>query len=356
MVMIMPKRKKPAEPDYVFTPSDSEKLIVQKSNPLQNLSESDLSLCEFKILDAYLGRINSHEPDKRYVRFSKGELEEILGVSRIPRAELEQRLKSLFTAVKIYDENKPNGFTYVGLFSRAEAFRDDDGLWQVDLACTPEAMEYIFNIEQLGYLRYALKNISGLSSRYSYFLFLYLMNNSFRGTWNISIAELKSVLNCKADIYEEFKFFNAKILKVCCAEINEKTNLSFEYEPDGKVGRKYTEIKFTVKSVVRLEDGEDYEEDESGKEQEPAYDIERHKGEDLMNLLAEACDFEFTYDEMTVLRDLIVDLVPGNDADRNLRRYEYLQRTVHLMNTRSKGEIRNRFMYLRKMLQTVLDG
>ena len=51
-------------------------LLVQKSHPLMKLSE--LSLAEFKILDVYLSRINSRNPEDRTVCFEKGELEELL--------------------------------------------------------------------------------------------------------------------------------------------------------------------------------------------------------------------------------------------------------------------------------------
>ena len=58
-------------------------LLIQKSNPLLSLSETGLTLAEFKILDAYLGRINSHDPEKRFIRFEKGEIERLLDVSQI---------------------------------------------------------------------------------------------------------------------------------------------------------------------------------------------------------------------------------------------------------------------------------
>ena len=88
----MPKRKKlPKIPDYTGVPTDENKLMVQKSNPLQSLSETGMSLAEFKILDAYLSRINSHDEEKRYVRFEKGELERLLGVSRILKNDLKRR-------------------------------------------------------------------------------------------------------------------------------------------------------------------------------------------------------------------------------------------------------------------------
>ena len=41
----MPRRTKlPTIPDYTGIPNDEKKLIVQKSNPLQSLSETNLSL------------------------------------------------------------------------------------------------------------------------------------------------------------------------------------------------------------------------------------------------------------------------------------------------------------------------
>ena len=167
----MPRRKRlPKIPDFTGIPSNECKLVVQKSNPLKTLSETGMSLVEFKILDAYLSRIDSHNPDKRFVRFEKGELEKILGVKRILKDDLDSRLDGLFKTVTIRDKHKDRGFTKIGLFERAEAKQDDEGLWQVDLVCTPSAMEYIFNIEVMGYLPYMLKNIFELTSRYSYVL------------------------------------------------------------------------------------------------------------------------------------------------------------------------------------------
>ena len=60
-----------------------DKLTVQKSLPLFALWRSELTLAEFKILDTYLSRIDSHKPEKRAVMFEKGELEKILGVKTL---------------------------------------------------------------------------------------------------------------------------------------------------------------------------------------------------------------------------------------------------------------------------------
>ena len=247
----MPRRKKlPVIPDYKGAGKEPNNLLVQKSNPLLSLSETGLTLAEFKILDAYLGRINSHDSEKRFIRLEKGEIERLLGVSQIKPADLEKRVKNLFQTIKIKDNNKRNGFTLIALFEKAECYQDEDGLWQVDLGASPSAMEYIFNPERLGYLRYNLRNVVKLTSRYSYVLFLYLeQNRHMHLSWDVPLDELKAYLRCTADSYTGYKEFNDKILKKCSSELNEKTDCKFTYEPI-KRGRVVKAVRFTLKPLA----------------------------------------------------------------------------------------------------------
>lgn len=239
----MPKRN--TLPRLPEGENKAEMSCIQKARPLQSLAETGLTLSEFKIIDAYLSKIDSHKPEERSVLLEKGKLEEYLEVDRIREEELEKRLSHLFQTVKIKDKNKPKGFKLVNLFEKAEAVQDENGTWQVTLTCTPSAMEYIFNIENIGYLRYHLHNVVNLTSRYSYVLFLYVIDNKFRGTWAVGVDELRNILNCKSQWYEQFKFFNKEILKKCTEEINAKTDVKFAYEPI-RAGRRVTGIKFTV--------------------------------------------------------------------------------------------------------------
>lgn len=231
-----------------------DKLIVQKSNPLLSLSQSKLTLAEFKILDTYLARINSREPKNRIVKFGKGELEKLLGVDRIKIKELDDRLENLQSStVYIPDPTVKKGFRRVTLFEMSHAEQDDDGLWSVELMCTPTAMQYFFNIEQLGYLRYKLRCVTSITSRYTYIMFLYLEQNRFRKSWEVDLEELKLLLNCTAERYNSFKFFNAEVLKRVQKELNEKTECHFTYEPIKKA-RKVVAIKFTLQTISDLID------------------------------------------------------------------------------------------------------
>ena len=63
----MPRRKKLPETSDIIGLGNPDKLTVQKSNPLQSLAKTDLTLPELKLLDVYLARIDSHDPEKRTV-------------------------------------------------------------------------------------------------------------------------------------------------------------------------------------------------------------------------------------------------------------------------------------------------
>lgn len=251
----MPKRTKlPPVPNYKGMGKNPEKLTVQKSNPLQSLSETDITLPELKILDTYLARIDSHNPDKRCVQFQKGELENLLKVTWMHKEDLVKRLKSLFKVIEIHDEEEPRKVRCVSLFEEAFCEQDENGIWQVNLTCTSAAMKYIFNIENLGYIRYRLRNVVNLTSRFSYFLYLYIEDNAYRKTWEISVDELKQILNCTARSYLNFKEFNDKILKKGQRDILKNTDLSYDYSTV-KAGRRVIAIKFSnIKRIKKTDE------------------------------------------------------------------------------------------------------
>jgi hypothetical protein len=351
----MPKRKKlPPIPDYEGTGTSPEKAYIQKSRPLQSLSETDLTLPELKILDAYLARINSHDSDKRTVKLEKGELERYLGVSRILKDDLNKRLRHLFQVIEVKDENKRKGFKLINLFEEADAEQDENGLWQVTLTCTPSAREYVFNIDNIGYLRYRLKNVIYLTSRYSYILFLYLVDNRFRKSWRIGFEELKSLLNCNAERYSQFKFFNAEIVKKAHKEINEKTDLRFSFTPIKK-GRKVAEIEFTVETLTDIEP--------------PSIECEDFVQTPLENL--EDCDFlwcdaitdanlNFTKEQIDEIQQILVTVpahkMPDMNCGVHISRYHYIkQKVAEIERRNAQNKIRNKFAYLLAMMKQDME-
>lgn len=352
----MPRRSKlPKIPDYSGMGTNSDTAYVQKARPLQSLSETDLTLPEFKILDAYLARINSHDPDKRTVKLEKGELEKSLGVSEIKKDDLNKRLRHLFQVIEVKDETKKKGFKLINLFEEADAEQDDDGLWQITLTCTPSAREYVFNVDNIGYLRYRLKNVIGLTSRYSYVLFLYLLDNRFRKTWRIPLSELKELLGCTADAYKQYYRFNDLVLKKCYKELTEKTDIRFSYQPI-KRSRSVSEVEFTVETIM----------DELPKVDDPIPgqltlmdpdEIPDNEFSSHLSFLSEACHDEFSAYEMQEIIEILVTMqFPEHEFGVWFARYHYLaEKYARLGVESSRRKISNRFSYFRKIIQKDRD-
>lgn len=332
-----------------------ESNIVQKSKPLFGLWRSDLTLGEFKILDTYLSRIDSRNPKKRTVVIDKGKLEELLGVEKINGSDLKTRLRHLMNATILVDDAGTK-IDCITLFERATAVQGEYGEWKIVLTCTPTAMKYIFNVEEIGYLRYKLRSVIQLTSLYSYLIFNYIEYNRFRKAWEVSVDELKSVLNCNEESYKEFKIFNNRILKQAQKELVSKTDLRYTYTPI-RTGRRVTKIKFEVETLSdklinkknSCEEGQIYLADVSEHDKAKA----EYQGELTELLGSAACDDEFSPEQIRVLQDLVVRIKPNADSKE---RCDYLKLKVDMMNVYDqKKKIKNRFNYLRKSLEKELS-
>ena len=331
-----------------------DKLTVQKSLPLFSLWRSELTLAEFKILDTYLSRIDSHKPDKRTVVFEKGELEKILGVKRIMINELDERLKHLGTPIRIDDNTAKNKrFARVSLFEKASAEQDEFGLWQVELTASQSAMKYFFNVENLGYLRYKLRCITSITSRYTYIMFTYLEHNRcFRKSWEVSLEELKQILNCdNEETYKEFKRFNDLILKKVHKEMHEKTECKYTYEPIKK-GRFVVAIRFTVETLPKAS-LEEIDENQITLEQWQEMADKQLEKELWQSPLEQ---FNLTQEQFDVIRSLLVTVPehklpesPACHGSMELRRYHYIDQKVKEIN--SRDYIKKPYLYLVKIIK-----
>ena len=262
-------------------------------------------------------------------------------------------MRHLFQIIKVKDDRKRKGFKLINLFEEADAEQDDNGLWQITLTCTSSAREYVFNIENLGYLRYRLKNVINLTSRYSYVLFLYLLDNRFRKVWNIDLVELKALLNCTADRYKQFKFFNAEILKKCQRELCEKTDIRFSYKPI-KSGRKVIAISFSVETIVDKISPvvQTLPDIPLNSSLEDNYEV--NYGSELADLLGSAaCDDEFTPEQIRVIQDLVIRVFPYSTD--HMAMCDYLIRKVHKMNY-YQPQSEKRFTYLCKMIESDINN
>lgn len=337
---------------------ENDNFLIQKSRPLLDLGKSHLSLSELKILDTYLSRIDSHNPDKRTVVFEKGELERLLNIVKLNRKDLDKRLSNLMSTVNLKHVEDEKKIVKVNLFEIAEAEQDSDGEWFVKLTCTPTAKEYIFNIENLGYLKYRLKYIVNIKSKMTYILYQYLLDNSFRKEIRLSFIDLKILLDCdKSDTYNEYYRFNELVLSKIVKEINEKTNLSVTYKTIRK-NRKVQDIIFSVNVT-------DYYIDENEKNDKKNDANKVKNSEDSVEetpmwineiWIEPIREFNFTLNELSEIRSVLVlvpenlMVAPGGSSTQGIefKRYHYINLKAMEIKRRNPN---NKFNYLLKMLK-----
>ena len=241
--------------------NDPDGLVVQKTPPMLMLHNSQLDLFDLKLLDTYLGRINSHDMTNREICFKKGELEDLFGVNRIRSEVLSTHLKRLLQPIQL-DIKDPNGEGWLmfHLFSKAKAYKsNEDGLWTISMKCSEEALQFVFFPEQIGYLRYFLREISKLQSKYSYRLFILLESRRSSGLVQMyDLDELKKILGCDdTATYKEFKDFNKFVLRKSQLELAEKTKCRFTYETlnydqHGRTFRRVAAVRFTLDPLESL--------------------------------------------------------------------------------------------------------
>jgi Protein involved in initiation of plasmid replication len=225
--------------------------IVQKSRPLIMASDIPYTLGQLKVLDTYLSRINSHDPESTVVEFELKEYEQLLGVEKINKSSL---IKSLSEIIKIqttvpYDGNE-DGVLVCNLFDGATLSTDKEtGVTKVRLKCSELAKCLFFNIESLGYVKYSLKNTIMMKSSYSILLYQYLKDNAFRRNWEIDLTTLNNnILHISSSYYlRNFQKMNQKILTPIIEEINTKTDIRVKYDKVYTKG-KVTSIAFHVRN------------------------------------------------------------------------------------------------------------
>lgn len=358
--------RKKVEP--ITSLGNEDKLTVQKSLPLFALWRSELTLAEFKILDTYLARIDSHKPERRVVEFEKGELEKLLGVQKINQKDLETRLKHLMgNVVEIPDSSMKKGFRLVSLFEEAVAELDEHGLWKIRLECTQKAMKYFFNVENLGYLRYKLRCITSITSRYTYIMFVYLESNRFRKSWEVGLDELKAILDCdKEDTYKQFKRFNDRLLKRVQTEMHEKTECRFDYYPVKK-GRRVVAIRFVVYPLDTIEPAS---QDITTDQLTLAEYVHQTPPDDAIEFLRDACCLpgtstpEFSREEMQQIFETLVTIpekkLPSKEAlpvqSIEMQRYHYLREKYAAMERAAAHKpIKHRFSYFLAIIKRDRD-
>jgi len=222
--------------------SSNNEIIVKKPEEVitarMKLNESELKLSTYLIAnlepDKYIYRIDI----KNYIkRFDKK-----LG----DYSKLYKTAKFLVTKpIEIKDRYKDE---FV-MFSFCSKVSYKSGVLEIEF--NKELLNYLLEIKNK-YVRYDIKNIMKLNSKYSIRLYEFL-KNQFEKTKKFSkvaekkvkTEELRELLAIPASY--KYNMFKKTALEVSKRQINQLTDISFDYE-EIKTGRKITHIKFIIES------------------------------------------------------------------------------------------------------------
>ena len=363
-----------------------EENVIQKSLPLFQFTKNSLTMLELKILDIYLSRINSKQPKNDSVIITKKELEHSLKIDKLNALDVSKGLQNLLSktilcdikdlmnpnAILTIDEvkkidkqmerdgilldriekvlNKEFVFDYFPLFKRARLhvkYNKNKKTYDIILQCSDIAKDYIFNVEGIKYIRYKLRNILKLTSKYSYNLFMYLEQNKFRKKWTVSIEDLRKVLGCTTKSYEAFKLFNQKVLQPAIKNVNTDTERNFNYRFIKE--KKSKEIKYIEFEIIFNK----YIEYNYLQEDEEVYDLEYiFKKEKYEQTEIDLIQKELLEIPIPKLMEYIPQDMDKNNIDIKTMQYFYAKHCYNILEKqKGKKEIANEFKYYLTILK-----
>jgi len=349
-----------------------DKAWIEKPNVWNDLRYNNMTLQELRFFSIYLSKIDKENISTRVVKFPLEDFRRIMGFNRLNVAQLRASTDSLLTKI-VHLPTENGGYTSFQLFKKCTVDKDSNNQWYVSIDAHDDALPMMFGFQNR-YFQYRLWNALRLKSTNQVRMYEILKQYENIGRREVSVEKLRDQLGIEKNEYERWERFRVRVLDSCQQALKESTDICFEYER-GKVGKggKWLTIIFYIfknteyKDPLSLEkfidiqppsepvdtsiNEEPVEEmtilDEPEEPEIPDY------GTELANFIGELCDYEFNKDQVWVLKDLVVKAVCTShryyNSSADLDIADYLIEMLHKM--AAQPGVRNRFAYLRKMIE-----
>ena len=227
--------------------------IVTKANDL-NLRAYKLNKTEQLLVLSIASMIQPQDEDFKTYKLYVKDFMDLIDVSdKSKYIELPKITKSLM--MKIIEIKKAHSLLQVAWFSSVE-HRPGEGLIEVEFS--PKLKPYLLNLKE-NFVTYALNQVAKLSSKYSIRFYELLKQYQFMNIVQFELDEFRGLIGLDDSIYPRYSNMKPKVLLVAQKEINNKTDIFFDFE-EIKSGRKVTTLKFYIKvnnkakkSVTRLQ-------------------------------------------------------------------------------------------------------
>jgi plasmid replication initiation protein len=223
--------------------------VVTKSNILIEANYK-LTLTEQKIVLFLVSKIRKDDDDFKIYTLPIKQFYELLGYKGNPKySEMKKITKNLIGKVIEIKEGKK--LKQMSWLSYVE-YNENDG--SVNLSFDPRLKPYLLQLKR-EFTSYKLKNVMELKSGYSIRIYEILKKWQTIKEVEIPLNELRKMVGA-TDRYQEYHNFKKRVLTSSQNEIEEKTDISFDYE-EIKQGRKVVSIRFIIHSKSNIITHED---------------------------------------------------------------------------------------------------
>lgn len=246
-----------------------KELRITKSNKLveSSLLEAAVkfTLRDHKVMLAVISQISPNDTQLKPYTLSIAELEQLTNIHSTHLYQEISEISDRLTAIKIKikEPGEPKGFLEAVWFS-AIRYRPSKG--RVEFFISEPLKPYLIQVKS-AFTTYYLRQVTNLQSIHSIRMYPLLRqyltikdveNGKTIGFRIIAIGELKEVLGIGEAQYTKFADFKRYVLQKCQNELEEKTDLIFDFEPI-KQGRKISKLKLIIQANIKpvevVEDG-----------------------------------------------------------------------------------------------------
>jgi len=214
--------------------------IITKANTLVEANYR-LTLTQQRIILLMASMVQPDDEDFKLYRLTVGDFMDLLDITRpnlyAQMVGMVDHLMRVVLTIRVGEES------YVKTHWIDKA-RYTVGTGYIDITFDPELKPFFLCLKER-FTTYKLENVMRLRSVYSIRIYELLKQYQRIGKRTITIDGLRSMLGIEPKEYHLYGDFKRFVILVAHKEINEKTDISFDFR-EKKLGRKVNEIEFVI--------------------------------------------------------------------------------------------------------------
>lgn len=237
--------------DRVLEPFKDDNLVILK-NPIAN-ARFGLSVMQTKVLFEAIAFFKSNQ-DLRTMRLYIKEFLKNVGAETNNYEYIAKEIDQMTEIpLRIQRTTKKGRLDYlkVQLFSSADYKIDASGFGFVEIEISDKLKPYFLEIAEGEFFYYHILNTRVLKSKYSIKLYLFLKSWKRKGQVEISVMDLRALVEVEPNEYTEYRYFKKRIIESAKKELSEKCDITFEYQEiraiPGNTKSEVVKIRFFIR-------------------------------------------------------------------------------------------------------------